>query len=140
MAETKTKAAVETKTTTESVQKDKELQKQLEEAAMRRVAAAMGVDYDDVLATEKRKKDDEQMVEVDLGPFTVSVNGLEYRGKAVVKKSLGEVLISLAANKKMRILNEQIGRKHEVISLATGGFSSRTIGTVTDSDALVAGG
>lgn len=105
-------------------------QKAMEEAALKRVCAAMGVSYDDVLEQEKVKTQVDEIVEVDMGPFVVEVNGMPYRGRCKVTRGLAETLQHAAASKQMRILREQIGLKHEVIMMAQGGISSRVIGPV----------
>lgn len=98
--------------------------KEFSEEAMKRVCAALGQNYEDIISQEDRKKDDERLVVIDLGNIECSINGTPYRGIVTVPYSVGEMLQHMASSKRSRLLNEKIGHDYEVRMMVGGGISS----------------
>jgi hypothetical protein len=82
----------------------------LEKAALAKVLKKLGISESELDELERIKADNEDELDYDLGGQVVHVNGEAYsRGRA--KRGLVETILSMAANKKDRLLNEMIGKK-----------------------------
>lgn len=103
-----------------------------DEAALKRVAKAAGIDAQEVLDHEDRARTPkEALVEVDLGPHEVNVNGRIFRGKVEVPHSVAQVLNQAVGDKRMRHLRELVGKDYLVESL-NGVHVSRVIGQINE--------
>lgn len=112
--------------------KQKQIQKEAEEAALKRMCAASGISYDQVIAKEQAEKDDPES-EVDLGSSVVRVNGRRYSGAVRGKRSFVECLAAMAGSRKMRLLNEAIGNKG-VVELLSEGIRTRVVGQFSEDE------
>lgn len=120
----KPEVKVEIETASPQVELTEEQKKHFAEEAMKRVCASLGTSYDDIVANEDRKKQDQRMVVVDLGGIECSINGTPYRGTVTVPYDVGEMLQHMASSKRNRLLNEKIGHDYEVRMVVGGGISS----------------
>lgn len=87
--------------------------KALEEAAMAKVLKKLGITEDDVDSIAKSKAETaeaKELVKYDLGGLTVRINGQEY-GKGEAPREVVATILSMAANKKNRLLQEMIGKE-----------------------------
>lgn len=103
---------------------------QAEEHAVESVCKALGVSPEDIAAEEERKKTQVEMMEYDLGPMVVYINGVEFKGRGIATRAVVECLMHMAGEKRMRELRAKVGNNSEIIQLAGGSIRSRLIGQV----------
>lgn len=101
-----------------------------EEDAVESVCKALGVSPADIKAEEERKSQAADMMEYDLGPMVVMINGNEYKGQGVATRAVVEMLMHMAGEKRMREIRARVGNNSEVIQMAGGTIRSRLVSQV----------
>lgn len=101
-----------------------------EDHAVESVCKALGVSPADIKAEEERKKVAADMMEYDLGPMIVMINGHEYKGQGIATRAVVEMLMHMAGEKRMREIRAKVGNNSEIIQMAGGTIRSRLVGQV----------
>ncbi len=92
----------------------KELLKKLEDEAFARVCKAVGTTPAEIEAAEKQRERLKEMVEFDIRPMVVHINGKPFsHGRCT--RGEWEVISQMAGGKRNRLLEEALGKKHQLI-------------------------
>lgn len=108
------------------------LKKKADEAGFDRVARALGHDPAEIRALEKSKADNEELMEYDIGPTVVHINGLPYSGKGEAPRGMAEMIVSMASARRQRLLKEQIGHEYILKELSHGVYTAKVVKRLND--------
>jgi hypothetical protein len=92
----------------------KDLKDQLEKEAFERVCKAVGTTPAEIEAREAQKKKNDEMVEYDIRPQVVHINGQPY-SHGVEKQVVVETILHMAGSRRNRLMEESLGKNHELI-------------------------
>jgi NACalpha-BTF3-like transcription factor len=84
---------------------------QAEQEAMEKVLKKLGINAKELDELERIKKDGEELIDYNIGNIDVYVNGNVVPGQGRVPRAEAEQILSLAANKRHRLMQEVFGKK-----------------------------
>lgn len=114
----------------------------LEEKALERVCAAMGLDATDIKTAEGRRPA-KAVKEPRVRMFVqneVNINGEKYIGDITVPLSTSRVIQQAIGDRRMRLLRELTGNNYILQELAGGGFAPRLVGQIDINGEQMLGG
>lgn len=86
-----------------------------DEAALDRVLKALNISKAELEALEAKKEFEEEMVDYDITPIVVSINGNDQPCKGRVTRGMAEQILSMAAMLRDRMMQEALGKEGQAI-------------------------
>lgn len=105
------------------------IEKAAQEKAFADLCKQLGTTPEAVKAMEEQKKKAQELVEYDVTPIRVRINGEYQPSKGICTREKADMIISMAAKYRNRILEEKLGRTYELHMLRDGTFQSKLVGT-----------
>lgn len=91
--------------------------------ALAKVCKAVGTSPEQLKDMEKNRKKAGEIGQYNLGTIVCKINGQTFTGKGTATREVCEQLVSMAAAKRRRLINEKIGKDAEVVNAINGGVS-----------------
>lgn len=102
--------------------------KQLEGQALDRVLKALNMSKADLEALEQKKVTDQEMVEYNIFPIEVTINGRAVPMKGRATRVEAETILSVAGQLRERLMQEQLSKEGQAI-IMNGTIQSRIVRT-----------
>jgi len=96
------------------------------EKAFKDITAKIGITPESLDRIAKQRATVLEQVEYEI-PYHCKINGKRYAKKGIASRGEVEMLVSMAGNKRMRLIREKVSHQYEVEMLATGQIRSRLL-------------